>query len=51
VKWKDNKYVHFLSSKFASANTTATVKLRRKRGEQPREEVKNPSVPWSIRRE
>jgi hypothetical protein len=42
VKWKDNTDVHFLSSKHASASITATGKHRRKRVEQPREEVKKP---------
>jgi hypothetical protein len=44
VKWKDNKDVHFLSSKHASANIKVTGKHRRKRGRQPREEVKKPEL-------
>jgi hypothetical protein len=42
VKWRDNKDVYFLSSKHKSADITATGKLRRKRGQEPREEVKKP---------
>jgi hypothetical protein len=34
--------VHFLSSKHETANITNTGKLRRKRGQQPREEVRKP---------
>lgn len=43
VKWRDNKDVYFLSSKHKSADITATGKLRRKRGQEPREEVKKPN--------
>jgi hypothetical protein len=42
VKWRDNKDVCFLSSKHKSDDITATGKLRRKRGQEPREEVKKP---------
>jgi hypothetical protein len=42
AKWRDNKDVYFLSSKHKSADITATGKLRRKRGQEPREEVKKP---------
>jgi hypothetical protein len=42
VKWKDNKDVHFLSTKHKSADVTGTGKLRRKKGQTPREEVKKP---------
>jgi hypothetical protein len=42
VKWRDNKDVYFLSSKHKSADITATGKLRRKRGQELREEVKKP---------
>jgi hypothetical protein len=42
VKWKDNKDVHFLSTKHKSADVTGTRKLRRKKGQTPRGEVKKP---------
>ena len=44
LKWKDNKDVHFLSSKHETANITTTGKLRRKRGQQPREEIEKPRL-------
>lgn len=44
VKWRDNKDVHFLSSKHVSADITPTGKLKRKRGQQPREEIKKPRL-------
>ena len=44
LKWKDNKDVHFLSSKHKSADITATGKMKRKRGQQPRDEIKKPKL-------
>jgi hypothetical protein len=42
VKWKDNKGVHFLSTKHKSADITCTGKLKRKWGQTLREEVEKP---------
>jgi hypothetical protein len=43
-KWRDNKDVHFLSSKHETADITPTGKVRRKCGHQPREEIKRPKL-------
>jgi hypothetical protein len=40
VKWRDNKDVHFLTSKHETCITEPTgKKLRRKRSQTPREEI------------
>jgi hypothetical protein len=44
IKWKDNKDVQFLSSKHETADIIPTGKLRRKRGQQPREEIHKPRL-------
>ena len=42
LRWRDKKDVYFLSSKHERADMTATGKLKRKRGQQPREEINKP---------
>jgi hypothetical protein len=42
IKWKDNKDVHLLSSKHERVNIIAMGKLRRKRGQEPQEEIRKP---------
>jgi hypothetical protein len=42
VKWRDNKDVLVLSTKHQSADISGTGKLRRKKSQTPREEVKKP---------
>ena len=40
LKWRDNTNVHFLSFKHETADIIPTGKLRRKCGQEPRDEIK-----------
>lgn len=44
VKWRDNKDVYFLSSKHERRDLTVTEKLKRKKGQLPREDIKKPRL-------